>query len=134
MRKTLLTTILLMIALLALAGTTTADEATIRTLEGEYHWTQADDRGQLEAVFTATGESTWSVDFHFHFQGQDHTYSGSATGSLTDGKLEGVVKNEGKNRTFTFTGEVAEGRFEGTHEETTKGRERRTGTMFLAAP
>ena len=122
------------LALTVLFGLTVAaeDAAPGKTMKGEYHWTQADDRGALEAVFTPTEEeSTWSVEFYFHFNGQDHTYSGTATGSLADGPLEGVVKNEAKKRTFTFTGETAAGKFEGTHEETTKGRQRRTGTLFL---
>jgi hypothetical protein len=49
-------------------------------------------------------------------------YSGTAEGSLS----------EGKKRTFTFTGEFDDGRFSGTHSETTGGREASTGTLTLS--
>ena len=99
---------------------------------GAYHWTEADNRGRLDAEFTATGEGTWDVAFHFTFQGEKHLYEGNATGSLTDGNLEGTVKNESRRRTFTFTGKVSDGIFTGTHAEIRRGQVRDTGTLQLS--
>lgn len=122
--------------LLALALTAALVPAALvadgeKTMTGQYHWTNANERGSLEAVFTPTGEDTWDVSFFFKFNDQDHTYSGTATGSLTDGSLAGTVQNENKRRTFTFTGTTRSGSFTGRHAETTGGGERRTGTLTL---
>lgn len=102
-------------------------------LTGSYVWNnRPDNPGDLEAVFTPTGDGTWDVSFYFQFRGRDHEYTGTATGSLTDGKLEGRVQNENKERTWTFTGTFADGKFDGTHEELTEGRAGDTGTMTLS--
>lgn len=109
------------------AGT---DDAT--RMRGAYVWNETGDGGDLEAVFTPTGEGTWDVEFFFTFRGQPHTYSGAAEGSLTEGKLAGEVRNEDRKRVFRFQGAFEDGTFRGDHEETTEGRERKTGTMTLA--
>jgi hypothetical protein len=103
-----------------------------KTLNGEFNWIGRDVSGDLEAVFTPTGEGSWDVDFHFDFRGSPHVYSGTAEGSLSDGKLEGQVRNEDKKRSFTFTGSFDDGKFSGTHAETTAGREASTGTLTLS--
>lgn len=105
-----------------------------QTLNGEFHWTGGGSTGDLEAVFTAAGDGVWEVAFHFEFRGQPHTYSGTAEGSLTEGALEGTVKNESKKRTFTFSGTFADGKFKGTHAEIGSGRESSTGTLTLGGP
>lgn len=103
------------------------------TLIGEYHWERGETRGDLKAVFTPKADDTYDVSFYFDFRGDAHTYSGEATGSLTDGALQGEVKNEAKNRTFTFEGTIADGKFEGTHAEVGGRRgSRQTGTLKLA--
>ena len=102
-----------------------------KTLTGQYIWNQTGEAGDLEAVFTPAGENKWNVDFRFAHGGDDHVYSGSATGNLTDGELSGQVRNEGGKRQFTFEMKFEEGRFKGTHAETTRGREQRTGTLNL---
>jgi len=113
---------------LAAAG---AQAAEPTTLVGEYVWEGGAESGALEAVFTPTAtEGEWDVAFHFDFRGA-HTYSGTASGSLTSGTLSGTVRNEDKGRTFTFSGTFDEGRFSGTHAETTGGRASRTGTLTL---
>lgn len=122
---------LLALALLA-APIALAEEASTKTLNGQYHWSGPGATGGLEAVFTPTGENSWNVDFNFTFRGKDHTYSGTAKGSLSDGKLSGTVQNEGKKRTFTFEGAFEDGTFKGTHAETTGGEPRDTGTLTLA--
>ena len=103
-----------------------------RTFSGHYDWDAQDLSGNLEAVFTPTGESTWDVSFHFTFQGP-HTYVGTAEGNLVTGKLEGTVVNERETRTFDFSGTVKKGKFRGTHYESTNGARSKTGTMSLKA-
>ena len=119
------------IALALLLLTAGAGAAETRTLGGEYRWNQGSE-GDLEAVFTATGPDEWKVAFHFRFRGRKHVYRGTAEGSLSAGKLAGTVRNESERRTFTFRGEFENGRFRGTHAETTGGGERRTGTLRLS--
>jgi len=106
-------------------------EAETRTLIGAYEWSARGSGGELEAVFTPTGEKSWDVSFHFKFRGEEHTYSGTAEGGLGDGSLNGTVLNENKKRTFTFTGEFVEGEFSGTHAEMHGESEVDTGTLTL---
>jgi len=106
-------------------------EAETRTLTGAYEWSARGSSGDLEAVFTPTGENTWDVSFHFEFRGEAHTYSGTAEGALGDGSLSGTVLNEKKKRTFSFTGEFAEGEFSGTHSERHGTSDVDTGTLTL---
>ena len=101
-----------------------------RTRVGEFVW-DSGGQGTLEAVFTATGEGRWDVVFRFKFRGERHVYTGTAEGSLTDGTLSGTVLNENQRRTFTFSGDVQEGRFSGRHSEVQNGREKSTGTLTL---
>ena len=103
-----------------------------QTLIGEYEWNQGP-TGEIKAVFTETGNGTWKVDFYFDFRDKPHTYSGTAEGDLSQGKLEGTVKNEDKRRTFTFSGSFEDGTFHGSHAETTRGRAGDTGTITLSA-
>lgn len=131
MRKSIFGSMIAVLLLGSWAGfALAADEST--TLTGEYIWENRDTKGDLEAVFTPTGEGTWDVSFHFDFSDKPHTYTGTAEGSLTEGALSGEVRNEDKKRVFRFAGAFEDGTFRGDHEETTEGRERRTGTMTLA--
>jgi hypothetical protein len=117
-------------AAILLSASAVAAEPT--TLTGEFEWNQRGTRGDLEAIFTPTGEGSWDVDFHFEFRGQPHTYSGTATGSLAEGKLEGKVLNESKERTFIFSGKFEDGEFTGQHAEIAEDKEVNTGSMSLA--
>jgi hypothetical protein len=103
-----------------------------QTLMGTYIWGAVGTESDLEAIFSPTGDERWTVDFHFNFRGQDHTYSGTAEGSLTEGALQGTVKNDSKRRTFTFEGSFSEGVFTGTHAEVEDGKAIDTGTMALS--
>ena len=71
------------------------------------------------------------MTFRFSFRDKPRVYTGTATGSLTEGALEGTVVNDDKKRTFTFSGAFENGSFRGSHAEATAGRERDTGTMTL---
>ena len=119
------------LALLIGASAVTLAEGE-KTLNGEFNWSGRGTDGDLEAVFTPTGEESWTVDFHFEFRGSSHVYSGTAVGSLSEGKLEGQVRSENQKRSFTFTGKFDDGKFSGTHAETTGGREASTGTLTLS--
>lgn len=121
----------LAMGVLTIALATGAQAGEARTLRGEYMVVDSDDRGQLEAVFTPTGDATWDVDFHFDFQGQAHTYSGIAEGSFAAGGLTGTVRDERQRRTFSFTGTYEAGTFQGSHAEIASGGEEPTGTMTL---
>ena len=101
-------------------------------MTGEYYWDEGNNEGVLEKViFSPTGEGAWDVAFHFRFQGRKHVYRGTAEGSLTAGSLQGNVRNESEERSFTFSGAFKDGTFEGTHSEIRRGSPRPTGTMIL---
>lgn len=102
-----------------------------RTMNGEFYWDGGDAGGDLEAVFTPTGERSWDVAFHFEFRGKRHTYTGTAEGSLTDGSLRGSATSENEKRTWNFAGTFEGGEFRGTHQETTGGRQTDSGTLIL---
>lgn len=110
-------------------GGASADAAEV--LKGEYLWTKRDVSGPVEARFVAAGDGKWDVSFQFTFRDRQHTYTGTATGSLSDGALEGEVMNEDKRRTFTFTGTSSAGTFEGTHAEIRDGETIDTGSIKL---
>ena len=113
----------------AMVAVQAGDEST--TLNGSFVWEHGNSAGDLEAVFLPTGEDSWDVSFHFTFRNKPHTYSGSATGSLTAGALSGTVLNESKKRTFTFEGAFEDGVFNGTHVEVSAERAMSTGTLTL---
>lgn len=123
----------LLLAAFGLAVSAKVEKAeTPTTLEGQYEWTHQKEPGDLKAVFSAAGEEAWDVSFHFTFNGEAHTYKGTAEGSLTEGDLAGEVKNENGRRTFIFKGKVADGSFSGEHAEIRRNGERRTGTLTLS--
>jgi len=129
MKNTVLLILVGLCLLLGAFGGAVAEGA--RTLTGEFVWTDRDRSGDLEAIFTATGEGTWDVAFHFTFRDTPHVYSGTAEGSLSGGDLKGTVLNEDKKRTFTFSGSFKDGAFHGTHAEVEGERTHATGTLTL---
>ncbi|MEM6794874.1 MAG: hypothetical protein AAF725_12915 [Acidobacteriota bacterium] len=109
-----------------------AEDDKQQVLTGEYVWNQGP-TGDLKATFKKTGDNTWDVQFDFDFRKKARRYTGTATGDLKTGTLAGTVNNEDKRRTFKFEGSFDEnGSFDGTHEETTPGRARQTGTLSLS--
>ncbi len=122
----------LAVVLLLAGNLTVADDKEATTLTGSFVWEHGNTTGDLEAVFTPTGEETWDVSFHFTFRNKPHTYSGSARGSIGSGELSGKVLNENKKRTFTFEGAFEDGVFNGTHAEIGGGENvMETGTLTL---
>lgn len=118
-------------ALIVLLAALSIGAEDSRTLNGKYNWSQGGSSGDLEAVFTPAGENAWNVEFYFYFRGRDNVYTGTAEGSLAEGRLNGTVKNENKNRTFTFEGKIQNGKFKGSHAEIIDGRPKLTGTISL---
>ena len=130
MRKLAFAAVAVVLCLTGAPGSGQAGEKTT-TLTGEFVWEHGNSTGDLEAVFTATGEESWDVAFHFTFRNKPHTYSGSAQGSLTAGELSGTVLNENKKRTFKFEGSFEDGVFNGKHAEVRAKRTSSTGTLTL---
>ncbi len=120
----------LLLALLLPALPTGAGDK--QTLTGSYVWNSGRP-SQLKAEFIATGEGRWDVAFRFRFRDGPEVFRGTAEGSLTEGALEGRVKNRGGrgSRTFAFRGEFENGTFRGTHAEVMGRRESSTGTLTL---
>jgi hypothetical protein len=87
------------------------------TLTGEFLWKHMNHVGDLDAVFTKTGDGAWGVEFRFVWEGELHVYRGTAEGSLTNGELRGnvVTDNPERPQTFSFAGMFERGRFTGTH-------------------
>jgi len=123
-RRVILPLALLIVVTAGLAG----DDK--RTLKGSYDWTGGKS-GPLTADFFPTEDSgTWKVEFRFDFHGP-HLYTGVAKGSLDEGTLSGEVESDQRKRTFVFSGSFKDGKFSGTHSETTPGRAKETGSMTL---
>lgn len=129
--KIRLAMLVLLLLLIPLAGGAAAPDAK-RTLEGQFHWSQGNETGDLRAVFTPTGAGTWDVSFNFDFDGS-HTYTGTAEGKLEEGgSLEGSAKEDRGRRTWRFEGSFKNGRYEGKHfEKRGRSEEERSGTLTL---
>lgn len=109
--------------------------ADSQTLNGEFIWERDEENivGDLKAVFEPTGENTWNVAFYFHFNDDDHIYTGTAKGNLTDGELEGeVMSDDDEPHPYSFTGTfAADGSFSGIHHYAGGDEPARTGTITL---
>ena len=104
------------------------------TLTGKFVWHHMNHEGDLDAVFTKTGDDAWSVEFRFVWEDELHVYRGTAEGSLTDGELRGnaVTDNPEWPRTFFFAGRFEHGQFTGTHTALqASGGTHPTGTLTL---
>jgi hypothetical protein len=126
----------LVLGLLALIslGTAAAWQLAKVEMDGSYVWNVSPrDPGNLRAEFTPNGDNQWNVSFYFRFNGQNHVYTGTASGNLENGPLTGEVANESKRRNWTFEGNCSNGKFTGTHTEIYRdGGTKRTGTLELA--
>ena len=69
--------------------------------------------------------------FAVNFNNSWRTWKGTAQGDFETGAVSGLVRDENNNRAFTFAIERRKNRFEGTHYEVIRGRERKTGTISL---
>ena len=104
------------------------------TLTGEFLWKHMNHTGDLDTVFTRTGDGAWDVEFRFVWEGELHVDRGTAEGSLTDGELRGNVVRDDHERpqTFFFAGRFERGRFTGTHTALqASGGTHPTGTLTL---
>ncbi len=106
-------------------------------MQGSYKWVRKkkETSGTITATFTPAGDNKWTVVFKFDWNKTPHIYTGTATGTLTDGKIEGKVLNDKKKRTFTFTGTVKDGTLKASHKEIKKRRGKEiptdTGTIEM---
>ena len=126
------TIVLTLVFLSALAlGNAVAEDT--ETLKGSFLWNNEDQTGDLEAVFSKTGDNTWDVAFHFEWEGAPRTFSGTAEGSLSSGELKGEVMSDGERPSpFYFTGSFEDGVFKGTHGGMRNGEKREAGTLTLS--
>jgi hypothetical protein len=100
------------------------------TTEGTFIWSRNNASEPVKAVFTKTeAADTYDVKFYFKWSKKEHIYSGTATGQLKDGKLEGTVKADDQNRSFGFTGTCKDATFSGSHHEKSGAKEQATGTI-----
>ena len=109
-----------------------ADEVTLR---GNFLWKQMHHMGDLDAVFTKSGDGAWDVEFRFVWERELHVYRGTAEGSLTDGEFRGnvITDNPERPQTFFFAGRFERGRFTGTHTALQpSGGRYPTGTLTLS--
>lgn len=121
---------LFFLPLLALFFASVLPAGNEQTLTGRFRWTQAGEEGDLRAVFTPKGENSYDVSFHFDYRGE-HTYTGTAEGSLKEGGLKGTVQDEYKRRRWDFEGTFHAGKFQGNHVELRDGDRQATGTLTL---
>ncbi len=125
--------VILILLVVSLAGVAIAEGE--QTLNGTFAWVKDDGEstGDLEAVFTKTGEGKWDVVFHFVWEGKPRAWEGTAQGSLSEGDLAGeVVTGDSDNPTiFKFKGSFTDGAFTGTHGRVREGKLSETGTITL---
>ena len=119
MNKT--TTALTIAVLILAAGAAMSNEHGAQTFVGTYDWSDGD-IGTLKAEFEPDGEATWKVKFDFNWHGQDHTWTGTAKGSLADGSEVTGTATDG-NRNWVFEGSVQDGVMSGSHREIREGRD-----------
>ena len=109
-----------------------ADEVT---LSGSFVWERPDEKidGELDVVFTPSGEGEWRVTFRFDWEGKPRVFEGTAKGSLT-GDLTGDVDSDdpGHPLKFEFRGSFSDGTFSGTHGYFSKGELVDAGTLEFA--
>ena len=122
------------LALILSLSTGSVAVAGTATLNGSFAWDndEGTETGDIEAVFTGTGDGAWDVAFHFMWEGEPKIFAGTAEGSLSAGELKGQVLNETKEHTFTFAGSFEGSTFTGTHAVLRDGEEKGTGTLTLA--
>jgi len=100
-----------------------------RVFSGEYQWKDGGN-DELSAEFTPNGEESWKVKFRFKFSGKNKTSKGTARGSHEDGsRLSGTATSG--SRTWEFEASIEDGVMNGSHTETTGGRNYQTGTFEL---
>ncbi len=136
----------LLLAAASLRGSTTplgAAPPAAHAYHGYYFWTEQGVGDDIDAIFTPTGEDTWTVDFHFTFQDHPQTFSGDAVGKLvsTDAarptddsapSLQGTVYTSAHDRTYAFRGLIdASGQFSGSTYRIEDFEEEEIGTLVL---
>ena len=125
----------------AVVASLAAAESSAVTLDGSFVWVADNDDdsdvvGDLEAVFTPTGDNEWDVAFHFMWEGAPRVFAGTAVGSLTSGDLSGEVEDDREGReptVFRFSGAFEGETYHGKHGILQEGEYKSLGTLTLAA-
>lgn len=145
MKQSKMSLVVLAVAILSLAGLSFAadvqsakdgEKQDATKMKGGFVWERRDGgtSGDLEAVFTPTGEDSWDVTFYFDWEDEPREWSGTAKGSLNSGSLEGEAQEDrDRKRTFKFMGQVDAGVFKGEHGAVRDGELSKRGTLELTA-
>ncbi|ANM31641.1 hypothetical protein ABI59_21885 [Acidobacteria bacterium Mor1] len=122
----------LLITLLALCMPAMGAKLPSHTFSGSYDWSDGGS-DELSAEFKSDGDDRWKVKFKFKWNGKNHTWKGSAKGSLTeDGKVIGKVDSGMGNRIWSFEADLAGNTLSGKHTEITGGKTYETGTFRIS--
>ncbi len=123
---------LVLVAAVSVSAANAPQRAHVMT--GEYVWERdgkVEHKDVIEAIFTETDKATYDVAFRFTFTDGEHTYRGTATGSLSNGELHGTVESPDKEHSYRFDGTVTNGAFHGSHAYLEDGVPESTGSLTL---
>lgn len=127
--------LLCLLGIIALGSLNAADSTDPTTLTGQFIWNKQQDKPrELKAVFTPDGPQKWKAVYTFLnpvAKDQPVTYTGTVTGDLQNGQINGTSIAEGGKRTFELQGTAEKGVLTFTHSETTNHRVTPTGTGVL---
>ena len=127
--KPILASILLLGLVATMPASSMADDAAKPIiLRGQYTWDQTEEPGDISGAFSKTGDERWDVKFDFTANGEEHTWSGTATGRM-GGAIEGTVVTGG--RTYRFEGKFEDGVYRATHAMVEDGKSQPMGTLTL---
>ncbi len=107
-----------------------ADEDTEITMKGVAIWSGK--RANVTAVLTPTNKkNNYTVVYTFKWGGRDMEYVGKMKRNLKKGTIIGSGAPQNKARTFVYKLKLVKKRFIGKHYETTSGKTKLTGDMYL---
>jgi len=100
-----------------------------QTFSGSYDWSSGGS-DELIAEFTPDGDSQWKVNFSFRWSDKDHSWKGTASGSLEEGTtVRGTATYNSRNWTFEAT--ITDGVMSGVHTEVRGDDTFDTGTFTI---
>lgn len=125
----------LVVGTLAVAATPAATPASAGAkgvrLTGSFSWTGRPAKQDLRAVLTPDGTNGWKAVYEFTWDKRKHNYTGTVTGHLDNGEVQGEANADDARRSFSFKGQAKNGVITFDHFETTGGASRATGTGTL---
>lgn len=124
MRKLWIASVLSLALIFGVAGA-----GDTQNFSGSYDWSSGGS-DTLSAEFTPDGENQWKVRFQFRWSDKDHTWRGTATGSLEEGtSVTGTANYNSRN--WVFEGTITDGVMSGTHTEIRGEENYSTGTFEI---